>query len=507
MIRREFLAGLGVLACAPSLSFAQTPLNLGRRWDVIVIGSGLAGLSAALSASENGAEHILVIEKLPVLGGHSRLSTGSFLAVSPKRLEPLGIHTSVERVLKEMLEVGGGIGNKDLARLLLSQSESAMDWLESHGLVWNPEPFVAVGSPSAYAFRTIQGFTGSHYIFKLNQRARERGIHFLYDQPVTDLLQDSATGYINGVVVKNKNHEIIYIRGNAVVIATGGYSANNALCRKFNREISALMPSTANPGGRYLDGAAGDALEFTKPFHAATVDLDKIQRICFLGGRLVDYTGADIYLNKNGKRFVNEGGSHGDVYRALIKQPQQAMWVITDSQSKKGLSLENKLADGAVKKFDSLRQAAAFIGCSADTLEETVTRYNEFVLKGVDKDFGKTVMLQTIIYPPFYVGQERVGVHYCCGGLKFNEKAQVLNTSDEPIPGLYVAGEASGGVHGKDRLGGIGLTEAVVFGRIAGREAAQLERRQEHVDFKYVLPQSHTAQQLEAAPDFEPTSD
>lgn len=116
-------------------------------------------------------------------------------------------------------------------------------------------------------------------------------------------------------------------------------------------------------------------------------------------------------------------------------------------------------------------------------------------------------MLQTIIYPPFYVGQERVGVHYCCGGLKFNHKAQVLNTSDEPIPGLYVAGEASGGVHGKDRLGGIGLTEAVVFGRIAGREAARLERKSEHSDFEYKPPRSRISQQLDAASDFEPTSD
>ena len=255
MIRREFLAGLtslSALAAAPAVSFAQAPMNLGQQWDVIVIGSGLAGLSAALSASENGADRILVIEKLPVLGGHSRLSTGSFLAVSPKRLEPLGIHTSVDAVLEEMMEVGGGLGNKDLARLLLSESEAAMDWLETHGLVWNPEPYVAVGSPSAYAFRTIQGFTGSHYIFKLNQRARERGVRFLYEQPVTDLLQDPVSGNVNGVVVKSKNHEVIYIRGNAVVIATGGYSANNALCRKFNPEISALMPSTANPGGRYL---------------------------------------------------------------------------------------------------------------------------------------------------------------------------------------------------------------------------------------------------------------
>lgn len=172
MIRREFLAGLtglSALVAAPAISFAQTPMNLGQQWDVIVIGSGLAGLSAALSASENGADRILVIEKLPVLGGHSRLSTGSFLAVSPKRLEPLGIHTSVDAVLEEMMEVGGGIGNKDLARLLLSQSDAAMDWLETHGLVWNlmspsalPLPMLSERSKVSPVLTTSSNSTKEH---------------------------------------------------------------------------------------------------------------------------------------------------------------------------------------------------------------------------------------------------------------------------------------------------------------------------------------------------------
>ena len=168
MIRREFLAGLtglSALAAAPAISFAQTPMNLGQQWDVIVIGSGLAGLSAALSASENGADRILVIEKLPVLGGHSRLSTGSFLAVSPKRLEPLGIHTSVDAVLEEMMEVGGGIGNKDLARLLLSQSDAAMDWLETRNLMSPsalPRPTLSERSKVSPVLTTSSNSTKEH---------------------------------------------------------------------------------------------------------------------------------------------------------------------------------------------------------------------------------------------------------------------------------------------------------------------------------------------------------
>lgn len=475
MLRRTFLlsaASGAALAGAPS--WARTAPHLGRHWDVIVIGSGLAGLSAAVSAKENGAENVLVIEKLPVIGGHSRLSTGSFLAVSPKRMQAGDLHTDIEKVLAQMLYVGGGLCNKNLAHLLLAKSESAMDWLESMGVVWNPNPYVAVGSPTAPSFRSINGFSGSHYIFKLNQRARELGVHFVYSNPVTDLLRDQASGFINGVVIKGKNREVLYIRGSAVVIATGGFTANNALCRTFNSEISPLMPSTANPEGRYLDGSEGDALEFCKPFGAATVHMEYIQMICFLGGRLLDYTGGDIYLNSNGRRFVNEGGSHGSVRDALLKQKDQTMWVLTDSQSKKGLSLENKLAERSVLKLENLSQVAKAIGCEEADLVETVDRYNAFVLNGQDKDFGKEFLLQKIFAPPFYVGREKLGLHYCCGGLKFNEKTEVLNRKNELIPGLYVAGEAAGGLHGKDRLGGAGLTEAVVFGRIAGREAAKL---------------------------------
>ena len=170
MIRREFLAGLtslSALAAAPAVSFAQAPMNLGQQWDVIVIGSGLAGLSAALSASENGADRILVIEKLPVLGGHSRLSTGSFLAVSPKRLEPLGIHTSVDAVLEEMMEVGGGLGNKDLARLLLSESEAAKRtaWFGTRNLMSPsalPRPTLSERSKVSPVLTTSSNSTKEH---------------------------------------------------------------------------------------------------------------------------------------------------------------------------------------------------------------------------------------------------------------------------------------------------------------------------------------------------------
>lgn len=471
MRRRAFLTAAAALGSAPSLLLAQSPANLGRLWDVIVVGSGIAGLSAAVSAAECGAQHVLVVEKLQILGGHSRLSTGSFCGISPKRMLPFNVHLGVDQVLEEMLSVGGGLGNRDLCRLLLSQSESAMDWLESMGVIWNPEPFVSVGSLSAESFRSVNGFSGSHYIYKLNAKAREKGVQFLYGQPVTDLLQDHRTGGVNGVVIKNKNREVVYLRSRAVVLATGGFTGNPHLCSQLNPSISPRTPSTANPARRFLDGATGDALDFTKPFNADTVDLEHIQMICFLGGRLLDYSGADIYVNSLGRRFVNESASHGAVRDAILKQPGKRMWVLTDAKSKKGLSIEDKLAAGSVLKLPNIEEAAKIVGCAPEALKFTLERYNGFVQAGRDTDFWKDYLLQTIDTPPYYVGEEHLGLHYCCGGLKFNAKAQVLNKKGQAIPGLYAAGEVTGGLHGKDRLGGTGLTEGVVFGRIAGREA------------------------------------
>lgn len=472
MLRRTFLSTAAAMAAFPSLLTAQPRFNLGRTWDVIVIGSGIAGLSAAVSAAENGAQRVLVIEKLNILGGHSRLSTGSFCAVSPKRMAPFNIRITVEELLEEMLSVGAGLGDRELCRLLLSQSESAMDWLESMGVIWNPEPFVSVGSLSPDSFRSVNGFSGAHYIYKLNARAHQMGVQFLYGQPVTDLLQDPRTGGVNGVVIKNKNREVVYLRSRAVVVATGGFTGNAELCRKFNPNIPAGMPSTANPGYRFLDGSDGDALEFTKPFHADTVGLDQIQMICFLGGRLLDYAGGDIYVNKLGRRFVNESASHGTVRDAILKQPEKTMWVITDAKSKKGLSIEDKLAAGSVVKVSTIEEAAKIIGCPQPALKYTVERYNDFVKNGKDADFWKEYLLQSIDTPPYYIGKENLGLHYCCGGLKFDRSARVINTDGVAIPALFAAGEVCGGLHGKDRLGGTGLTEGVVFGRIAGKEAA-----------------------------------
>ena len=205
---------------------------------------------------------------------------------------------------------------------------------------------------------------------------------------------------------------------------------------------------------------------------AKTVGMPHIQLIPFIGGRVTDYAGAEVWVNARGERFVNEEERFGTLYEAILQQPDARFWVITDSQSKKNATFGPKLAWGAVRAAANLEEVAQAMEIPEAKLRETLRRYNEAVDRNRDDLFGRTVFTQRIDTPPYYFGEERFAVHFTCGGLAIDTHARVLDRSGNPIPGLFAAGETTGGIHGKDRLGGNSLIDCFVFGRIAGEEAA-----------------------------------
>ena len=198
-----------------------------------------------------------------------------------------------------------------------------------------------------------------------------------------------------------------------------------------------------------------------------------IEFIPFRGGRLLEYVGGDIFVNSKGERFVDEGVSHPKLTEALSHQPGGTMWVITDSQSVKGTTVTHKLMTGQVRKAANIDEMARIMDIDPEVLKKTISRYNSFVRKGRDDDFGKTIFTQEIKVPPYYFGVEYQDPHYTNGGIRINTKAEALNTAGLPIPGLFAAGETTGGIEGKEREGGMAFTDCLVFGRIAGREAAR----------------------------------
>ena len=338
MQRRILLTGALGFAVCPGLAAAADAV-----WDVIVAGSGLAGLSAAASALESGAERVLVLEKGPVIGGHSAMSSGSLAVVSPRRqvLQPVG--DSVEQLVKDSRRVGGRI-NEALIRTIGEKSEAAADWLEAMGVPFSDVIFQAAGGLRPRCISVSGGAAGRIYVEAVNRYARVRGMQLQFASTVAGLERFSDRWRVtvrHTVTGKERS-----LSAKTVVLATGGFTANVGMRMQFDARLDADMQTTANPHGLYFDGATGDGIRLAERLGAATADMDKFLLLAYSGGRLLEYAGAEVYLTMQGERFVNEAASTGEIAETLFALPEKAMWVVTDSRSVKGASLGLKLANG-----------------------------------------------------------------------------------------------------------------------------------------------------------------
>ena len=443
-----------------------------KEWDVIVVGTGVAGLTAACSALESGAGTVLILEKSPVVGGHSILSTGYVAAVDKRRQQKAGIEDSPSLMLQNMLEVGGNLNDVELAKIVCENSEDTVYWLEKMGVKWDENIYQTVAGLHPRSHITNFVRAGYDYVMALLSSAKKMGAKLALNTKGLELIEKD--GRVTGIRVQNPDGSISDLSAKSIILATGGFTANVQLRKQFDPRLTEEFPTTANPNRKSFDGATGDGLIMACKLGAATKDAEYLQLIPFWGGRLLDYVGGDIFVNNQGLRFVNEAASWREVSNAILEQDKREMWAITDSQSKKGASLGVKLMNGTVKKSSSIKEMAEVMGVPAQNLEETIQNYNKYAGEGLDPFFGKKVFTQKIEQPPFYFGKEKLAVHFCCGGIKLNKNAEVVKLDGSIIPGLYVCGEASGGPHGHDRLGGVALTSAFVFGRIAGRNAVTM---------------------------------
>lgn len=442
-------------------------------WDVIVAGSGLAGLAAAASALENGARRVLVLEKGPVIGGHSAMSSGSLAVVSPRRQALQGIEDSVDQLVDDCRRVGGQI-NEMIIRTIGEKSEAAADWLEAMGVPFSDMVFQAVGGLRPRCISVPSGPAARLYVETVNRCARVLGMQLQFASRVTGLAKKDDLWQVT--VSHTVTGEKRTLGAKNVVLATGGFTADVRMRMQFDPRLDAEMRTTANPHGLYFDGATGDGIQLAKTLGAATADMDKFLLLAYSGGRLLEYAGAEVYLTMQGERFVNETASIGQIAEALFALPEKSMWVVTDSRSVKGPSLGLKLANDYVKKSDSVKDMARGMGIPFSQLKTTLENYNRQAKKGQDPDFGKSVFLQSIEKPPFYWGMETLNVHNSLGGLVINAEGAVLKTDGTVIEGLFAAGETTGGIFGRDRLGGMALASALVMGREAGRFAARRSR-------------------------------
>lgn len=468
--RRRLLAGAGLAAAVPGrLLAAGAPdtLDPGAScvWDVIVAGSGAAGLSAAAAALESGAGRVLVLEKGPLVGGHSIYSSGSVSAVAPSRSHDP--NDTLGRFVEDALEVGGGTGDAAVLAKIGEDSAGVLDWLESLGVFWS-EPFIAYSGKQAKSYAMPGNSAGRSYVLALMAHLRRFGCRLALSTPVTGFRPE---GHAWVVEVKSPQGART-LRTRSLVIACGGFTANVEARMKINPLLTPDVPTSANPAGTVFDGATGELIECAGRNGAFVTTGFGLQALPFWGGRLLDYQGADIYVDMHGRRFVNENSPWNVISNAILSLPERRCWVITDDRSFKGATLGVKLINGVVRKSDSIDAMAAAMDIEPVVLARTIEDYNRAADKGYDARTGKRLFRQRIKRPPFYWGAERIYVHTTLDGIRTNRAAEVIASSGGLVPGLYAAGECAGGIFGGDRLGGAGMTACFVMGREAGRQAA-----------------------------------
>ena len=355
--RRRLLAGAGLAAAVPGrLLAAGAPdtLDPGASgvWDVIVAGSGAAGLSAAAAALESGAGHVLVLEKGPLVGGHSIYSSGSVSAVAPSRSHDP--NDTLGRFVEDALEVGGGTGDAAVLAKIGEDSAGVLDWLESLGVFWS-EPFIAYSGKQAKSYAMPGNSAGRSYVLALMAHLRRFGCRLALSTPVTGFRPE---GHAWVVEVKSPQGART-LRTRSLVIACGGFTANVEARMKINPLLTPDVPTSANPAGTVFDGATGELIECAGRNGAFVTTGFGLQALPFWGGRLLDYQGADIYVDMHGRRFVNENSPWNVISNAILSLPERRCWVITDDRSFKGATLGVKLINGVVRKSDSIDAMAA----------------------------------------------------------------------------------------------------------------------------------------------------
>lgn len=475
-VRAAETAEAGQPAQSPTHNPAAAASGWMQRWDVVVVGSGGAGLAAAIAALEAGARRVAVLEKAALAGGHTMASTGSLNAYDPEGQSRMGRVDTTERYFDDTFEGGGRLADPALVKTMVEESEAMLAWMKRIGVAFDPVLFEAYSGAFPRAHRTILHRSGYVYVERLLARARALGAEVFFRTRADQL--EMIGGRAAGVWASDPSGILHCWRSDAVVLATGGFGASLEMRSRWAPELGSLFGTTYSVGFPDEDPATGDGIRMAEAAGAALRDMEAVMAIPFWGGRVLDYPGAEIFLTSGGVRFTNEAQNWEDVLKDLMAVGEASFWIVTDSRSRKGSTFAAKVQQGTVRSAATLEDLARQMRVSERVLAASMRRYNDAATAGLDPDFGRRRFTQRIETPPYYFGRERFDVHYTCGGIAITTEGEVRRAdakglpSSIVIPGLFAAGETTGGVHGRFRLGGNGLTDCFVFGRRAGRAAA-----------------------------------
>ncbi len=487
--------------------------------DVVIVGAGGAGMVAAITAAQAG-KSVVLVEGQSVVGGNSVRATGGMNAAkTPAQDEntfgesagvektlasaastyadnaditalaatvtaqweayqanPEGYFDSVELMELDAMVGGKGLNNIDLVKTLCENSADSIEWLKT----------LNINLTSVGAF-------GGASVKRIHRPVDENGKTLSVGAYMVPLLEQSVNGYDNitlltstlantiltkdgaavGIVATGKDGETVTVNAKAVLLATGGFGANSAMVEQYKPELAGFMTTNAA-------GAQGQGIVMAEAVGAATVDMEQIQihpTVQFDTAALITEglrgDGA-ILVNAEGKRFIDEVGTRDVVSAAEIAQTGSYSWLVVDQAMVDASTvIQGYIKKGYTFTGNTYEELAEAIGVDAAAFAETMNTWNGYVEAKNDPDFGRTSFANQLNTAPYYAIKVSAGVHHTMGGLKINTSAEVLDTNGNAIPGLFAAGEVTGGVHGANRLGGNAVTDIVVFGRIAGASAAE----------------------------------
>lgn len=450
-------------------------------YDVVVIGAGGAGFSAAIEAKNAGA-NVVLLEKMPAVGGNSLIS-GAEMNAARNWVQPkLGIlDDSAERHAADTFKGGDKKGDMKVINVMTANALDAAKWCRDYmGVRFEDDNLFFFGGHSRKRALIPVGHTGTEFIAKFQAKADELGIPVITDMKAEELIKDK-TGRVVGVKATSHGATYTFNAKGGVVLATGGFGANKAMVKKYNPKIDERFKTTDAPG------TTGEALYMAKRAGAQLVNMGYIQTypICDPISGVIEliadsrFDGA-IMLNQEGKRFVEELERRDVLSEAILKQTGNYCWVlwndnigkISNTVKEHPTEYEAFTKQGIMATCPDLKCIADFTKMPLKQLESTVKRVSSMAGKGNDKDFHHRGGLMDMSEGQYYVIKAVPSTHHTMGGVRINEKAQALTAKGQVIPGLWAAGEVTGVTHGTNRLGGNAYTDIIVFGRIAGEAAA-----------------------------------
>ena len=465
-----------------ALKKAARELPKTSNYDVVVIGAGGAGFSAAITARNAGA-NVVLLEKMPAVGGNSLIS-GAEMNVAKNWVQPkLGINDdSPELHAQDTFKGGDGKGDMKVINVMTHEALDAAKWCRDYlGVRFEDDNLFFFGGHSRKRALIPVGHTGTEFIAKFQAKADELGIPVITNMKAEELIKNKD-GRVVGVKATMDGSEYTFNAKGGVVLATGGFGANPEMVKKYNPKIDERFKTTDAPG------TTGEALYMAERAGAELVNMGYIQTypICDpLSGAIeliadARFDGA-IMLNQEGKRFVEELQRRDVLSEAILNQTGRYCWVlwndnigkISNTVKAHANEYEAFTKQGIMTTCDDLKCIADFTKIPFDQLQKTVKRVSDMAGKGNDKDFNHRAGLMDMQQGKYYVIKAVPSTHHTMGGVRINEKAEALTAEGKVIPGLWAAGEVTGVTHGTNRLGGNAYTDIIVFGRIAGEAAAK----------------------------------